>query len=106
MVMHGSLVAAVVSTGPVCGLSSRPKKLGKRGEAGDDQIACRLWHWVGRTDGSPFLGAPHEGSAVAFASGRVEIEIVAGHHQDVAGRYGEVFRRKPIGLRTRFIDSL
>src|SRR6267378_5609501 len=91
MVMHGSLVAAVVSTGPVCGLSSRPKKLGKLGKAGDDQIACRIWHWVGRTGGSPFLGAPHEGRAVAFASGRVEIEIVASHHQDVPGDTARYF---------------
>src|SRR6266446_3669338 len=36
---------------------------------------------LGRADRpSPFLGTPHEGSAVAFASGRIEIEIVAGHH--------------------------
>ena len=84
MVIHGSLVAAVVSRGPVRGLWSPPKKVGKLGEAGDDQIACRIWHWVGRTGRSPFLGTPHEGSAVAFASGRIEIEIVAGHHQDVA----------------------
>ena len=31
----GSLVTAVVSPGPVRGLWSRPKKLGKLGEAGD-----------------------------------------------------------------------
>jgi hypothetical protein len=35
MIVHGSLVAAVVSPGPVRGLWSRAKKLGKLGEAGD-----------------------------------------------------------------------
>src|SRR5690242_11771727 len=89
-----SLVAAVVS--PSRGLRSRPKERSKLGEAGDDQVARRIWHWVGRTARSPFIVAPDEGSAVSFASGRIEIEIVASHHQDVARRYGEVSRGKPI----------
>ena len=42
---------------------------------------------------------------VTFAAGRIEIEIVASHHQDFAGRYAEELCRKPISLRPRLVDT-
>ena len=42
---------------------------------------------------------------VTFAAGRIEIEIVASHHQDFAGRYAEELCRKPISLRPWLVDT-
>src|SRR5690349_3915485 len=75
------------------------QRVGQFGEAVDDEIAGRVRVWVGRAGRTPLVGPAHKGGAVAFTAGGVEIEIVAGDHQDFIGPEGEVRGGASIGLR-------
>src|SRR6202022_1473955 len=62
---------------------------GKLDKSRDHNVSLCGWDRVRRAGRPPFGRAVDEGGLVPFAAGRVEIEIMAGDHQDLAGRHPE-----------------
>ena len=61
-------------------------------------VGGRVRYGIRRTGRSPLIGPPHEGGAIADTARRIEVEIVARHHQDFA-RFD---REKPGGAQISF----
>ena len=85
--------------------SSCVESLGELRKPGDNEVSSRVWHRVGRTAWSPFVGTAHERGPVTLPARRIEVEIVAGHHQDFAGRYAEELCGKLVRLRPGLVDA-
>jgi len=58
--------------------------IGECGKPVDYNVGRRVGDGVGRAGRSPLVWAPHKGSAITDAAGRIEVEIMARHHQDLA----------------------
>ena len=70
---------------------SNPKVLGELGKSSDDNVSLRVGNRVWRPGRPPFVRAADERGSETFAAGRIEIEIMAGDHQDLVGRRPEQF---------------
>ena len=68
-------------------------------------VGCRVGHGIGRPGGSPLVGPAHKGGAIADAAGRIEVEIVARHHQDLARLDGEKCGGAPINIGVQLVDA-
>jgi len=71
----------------------------------DHNIGRGVGYGIGRAGGSPLVGSAHKGGAIADAAGRIEVEIVARHHQDLARLDGQKRGGAPIGVGERFVDA-
>ena len=60
---------------------------------------------IGRAGGSPLVGSAHKGGAIADAAGRIEVEIVARHHQDLVRLDGHKRGGAPIGIGVRLVNA-
>lgn len=67
-----------------CCEMSGSEVIGQCGKPVDHHVGRGVGHGVGRAGRSPFVWAPHKGSAITDAAGRIEVEIMARHHQDLA----------------------
>ena len=70
-----------------------------------DYVGRGVGYGIGRAGGSPLVGSAHKGSAIADAAGRIEVEIVARHHQDLVRLDGQKCGSAPIGIGVRLVNA-
>lgn len=79
--------------------------LAQGSEAIDDVVVGHVGVGVGRARRPPLVGAGDEGSAQACRMRRVEVEVVAGHHQDALGGQVQPARCRGVGFAVRLVDA-
>ena len=79
------------------------ESLRKFSKPGDYQVSGRVRNRIRRAGGTPLSRAVDEYCPEPFAASRIEIEIVAGDHQDFAGRGSEELCSALISLGSRFV---
>src|SRR5207253_980493 len=90
---------------PPSGGSSSAELLSQVEEIVGNDVVCRIGHWIGWATGAPFCGTPHEGTAIAHSTCGHEVEVVAGHHHNLAGLQGEPPGGGLICFRERLVDT-
>ena len=58
----------------------------ERSELVDHYVAVGVCSWIGRALGSPLVGTSDESGFEPAGSGGIQIEVVAGHHENL-GRH-------------------
>ena len=86
-------------------MASGVEAVGQLRESVDHDVGSRVRYGIRRTGGSPLIGSAHEGGAIADTPRRIEVEIVAGHHQDFTRFDSEEPGRTPIGVGKRLVDA-
>ena len=86
-------------------VASGAETVGEFRKSVDHDIGRGVGYGIGRAGGSPLVGSAHEGGAIADAASRIEVEIVARHHQDFVRLDGQKRGGAPIGIGERLVDA-
>ncbi len=70
-----------------------------------NEVVGHVWHRIRRSLGSPFIGSPNKGGTKPRLVRRVEVKVVAGHHQYLRRLQCQPARCGGISLRMRLIDA-
>ena len=86
-------------------MGSGSEVVGEFGKSVDHDVGGGVGHGIRRAGRSPLVGATHEGGAIADTPGRIKVEIVARHHQDLAWLDSKKCGRAPVGVGVRLVNA-
>lgn len=87
------------------GLQRYIQRSSQRGEVINHIIVDGIWFGIRRTACTPFIGTSDKGSIVTPAFGRIQIEVMAGHHANLGRFQLQILRNRVVGFGQYFLLS-